>query len=713
MDAIDISTYRNVAASGYTGALSLDAGSTNVVKATQNGSVTALGRLFNTSACQRMSRAVLNDFKNSLVKAYGEGTAAMALDHTFTGLYESLWPRNGEKARNITIPKVTADLIRETLKWADQEQINKFNDREMQTQASTRLDELLNQTPLSNQERDDLAAALGHARDILTNKSQLSEMERRQLMRVEAKLADLNAKDLAQPNNRSVRTTVNRWIESGRQALVEQLDKAGIAGENKDRILGAYDAEVRQTLEIRLASVGDNDKSFNFSPFTFTQKELKNLCGSICSLTKTCVKHALANMSRETRPDFKFDKSNFKDLIKQKRHYLTNTDENSWNVINKTFSVKMGGETVSIACRQTPVKQIPGNEDVYGANSPLKGNNCHDTTSSHLLNGYSSSITVNNKTVKCYRSATFSPYGLEDATQRRNAGVNRAVEFVKSIFRDRADLLEKVNHADGDRIEVPFTITSVGLLTPALFTKERGMVADQFAIWDEINRLAQAGDEKLQLTLNGKTVVLKPTVLSFNFGVNSFALGNHLSDGITGWGQVNARNNQALTELLNLANQRLQGNPPPVKAENQAAVRVLIEQITHMKDNPSIYKNDNNEAYKMSSRIALLTDLLDESPAFNCKSGKDRTGVNYTDYAFLATLVALGKPIPEPGAELTFDEQALYRSIMMQNGNLEIQRDNTGFEGYKAVTDMTSTQNRMGGGDNMAAMAGAAELVSK
>ena len=114
--------------------------------------------------------------------------------------------------------------------------------------------------------------------------------------------------------------------------------------------------------------------------------------------------------------------------------------------------------------------------------------------------------------------------------------------------------------------------------------------------------------------------------------------------------------------------------------------------------NGKTYKNDHNEAYKAPARIAVLAHLLGGVPAWNCKSGKDRTSVMDVECKFIVTLVAMGKPVPEPGAQLTPEQVALHRELFLQAGNLELQEYNTGVAGYKSLTEVSSNVTRTGKG---------------
>ena len=718
----DISAYRNAAASGYTGALALDA-QAQIIKASKNASVTGLGRFFNTRACQRMSQAVLNDFKQALVAAYGAGTAAQALEGTLGGnVYETLWPREGAAARHAKIPKFTVDKLKEALRNADLAVFDGFGAAgEVRNRATNRLNELLVQEPLSDQERDDLIDKLETAKSRLEENGLEAADNGALHFRIRQRLVDLRARHLSRPTNGDVRKTVDRWIACGRTALERQLDNAqGISPDVRLALLAAYERDVQTDLTNRLAGSPDAGAAFAFSKATFTKDELKNFCGLVCERTKASVKRHLASLPRATRPDFHFSDSAFRAAIKAERHRSVNADATSWNTIAKNFTVKMDGQELRLTSTLTPARRIANNQNVYGADE-IGGVNCHDSSNPHVVNCWSTELQVNGRRVcSAHRSATLSAYGCGDPRVRQRNGINRAVEYVKTIFRSREDLQAIVELARQDNrrtVEVPFDVVSIGLLTPALVGSggERGMVDDQFRIWDAINAMALTDSDKLEINEGGMTIRLKPNVLSLNLGVNTAALNYHLPDSFAGWGMANERNGRAIDEVLGWVPDQLTKLENQGGEANQAKIRAILtlhRQIAAMRADPSAYKRESGEAYKLASRLTLLTDLLGKSAIFNCKSGKDRTGVNDTEYKFLATLAALGKPIPEPGAELTNEQQALYRAIMLQGGNLEVQRDNTGFEGYKAVTDMASTQNRMGA-DYVPAMKKASGVVSK
>ena len=112
----------------------------------------------------------------------------------------------------------------------------------------------------------------------------------------------------------------------------------------------------------------------------------------------------------------------------------------------------------------------------------------------------------------------------------------------------------------------------------------------------------------------------------------------------------------------------------------------------------------------MASRIAVLTYLLGGVPAWNCKSGKDRTGMMDVECKFLATLAVLGKDIPEPGAQLNAEQKMLYRNLLLQSGNHEMQKYNTGIAGYK-LEGVGSITERIGDIASRRMFLGASKIV--
>jgi len=131
-----------------------------------------------------------------------------------------------------------------------------------------------------------------------------------------------------------------------------------------------------------------------------------------------------------------------------------------------------------------------------------------------------------------------------------------------------------------------------------------------------------------------------------------------------------------------------QNTPHPPKW-NQVAL--LGQQIHQIWESDS-YRTAGEDPYKIVSRIALVTHMIGNDPAFNCKSGKDRTGNLDVEVKHLALeLDALAHDadvtsddlVPEVNHELTDAEKHNRLEISVHGPNHRAQQLNTGVSGFK------------------------------
>ena len=95
------------------------------------------------------------------------------------------------------------------------------------------------------------------------------------------------------------------------------------------------------------------------------------------------------------------------------------------------------------------------------------------------------------------------------------------------------------------------------------------------------------------------------------------------------------------------------------------------------------YRAGGGDPFKMVSRLALVGHLMGETPLFNCKSGKDRTGQLDAEVKFLATAAdENGGRVPPPDESME-TWRPVRNDFVFNTGNLEMQRLNTGLPGYK------------------------------
>lgn len=95
------------------------------------------------------------------------------------------------------------------------------------------------------------------------------------------------------------------------------------------------------------------------------------------------------------------------------------------------------------------------------------------------------------------------------------------------------------------------------------------------------------------------------------------------------------------------------------------------------------YRAGGGDPFKMVSRLALVGHLMGETPLFNCKSGKDRTGQLDAEVKFLATAADENGGRVPPSDESMETWRPVRNDFVFNTGNLEMQRLNTGLPGYK------------------------------
>ena len=100
------------------------------------------------------------------------------------------------------------------------------------------------------------------------------------------------------------------------------------------------------------------------------------------------------------------------------------------------------------------------------------------------------------------------------------------------------------------------------------------------------------------------------------------------------------------------------------------------------------------EPYKMVSRLAFLTHLMGESVAFNCKSGKDRTGQLDAEVKQMAADADETGTVPLPDRPVDEAIRRRKTDFALNTGNLEMQRLNTGLPGFK-LKKVPPLQNQM------------------
>lgn len=292
---------------------------------------------------------------------------------------------------------------------------------------------------------------------------------------------------------------------------------------------------------------------------------------------------------------------------------------------------------------------------------------------------------------KGVRHGILSPYGLNAHSDDRFEGAkNRALEVATAALFARPDLVREAEQGK----TVSLKLTSTSLVTGG-HGGEKTLLNDQMLAWKCLADapvlhlpLRNAAGEHYHAEVNLE-------VAAFNFGVNELALKANL-----GWRQADGFNQEALNTLLGddlretavlqgWAGRYLSDHPG---AENAHRVRVLCQQLKRMWAEKS-YHRDGGEPYKAALRVSLLAYEIGAVPCWNCKSGKDRTGMLDAElkrevikiHQQKLALMPQYQMISTPGAPLDKEEQQLFQTILRHGGNREVQQYNTGAFGNKVI----------------------------
>jgi hypothetical protein len=316
---------------------------------------------------------------------------------------------------------------------------------------------------------------------------------------------------------------------------------------------------------------------------------------------------------------------------------------------------------------------------------------------------------------------------------RRKAALNRAREVLLSEVTGNPDLLQRINEGR------PVTFNSFSLLTPdplrAFLSKhfpglvpasdnEMRMLADQEQAWIDLQAELDSGG----MEINGEPV--KARINAMNIGVNPLALqklGPLSRDLTSGWANTHTHNEASIKAMIGdfgddenfqpggrlkdeLEYKQSQLNELRIKLtgleystkknksddinkiqqeiteieRSMKAMQSLASQIATIWQNES-YQQGGREPYKLAARLAMLSSLMSEATAFNCKSGKDRTAQLDIELKFLAFQIYSGDgTVPEPDRERsTLEKKQLAAFIFKDESRRQMQVYNTGVGGSK------------------------------
>ena len=340
-----------------------------------------------------------------------------------------------------------------------------------------------------------------------------------------------------------------------------------------------------------------------------------------------------------------------------------------------------------------------------------------------------------------------NPKAAQRAAQTMRAQAGRDMASEMAVAALVADPEKLRNALDGETVDVALSSISVLTpdslrnLAGSASSDEKTMLNHQA---EALRQLAARNPVELRVRDDDgalRTVSVNVRLRQFNFGVNAGAVGRAQAGPVSipsqtpgwrnlmGWGFAMERNNPQLQRLFGEANVSELGGDVAGRlflmrrdAEQIAAEVDDIEDYIAMQDGEDTsdldeeaamqraqlaslnkrietlhsaarqaksiwasndYRRGGGDPFKMVSRLALVGHLMGETPLFNCKSGKDRTGQLDAEVKFLAAAAdESGGSVPAPDESMEA-WRPVRNEFVFNTGNLEMQRLNTGLPGYK------------------------------
>ena len=313
----------------------------------------------------------------------------------------------------------------------------------------------------------------------------------------------------------------------------------------------------------------------------------------------------------------------------------------------------------------------------------------------HAANLWSTKLLASDDTVLfngIRHSSLSSPDLGED--ERAESAKNKVAEVI------RAALLSKYEKEINDSIlnnkeltePLDLKLTSTSLLTLMDFKFAKIKETEKTQFEDQMKAFSNAKESLKGIEINGKKIPIKFDFIQFSTGINNIALGESIflkAINSSGWNEADKINRNSLITLIG----SLDENSDPLgwageylQRENvtqlqKDKVTLLVNEIRSI-FNSKMHHTENNDRFALPKRLVLLTHLIDATPAFNCKSGKDRTGMIDAEVKALAAHLSTQKDSKKLSTEMGKPELFPFYFDPI---NFDVQSLNSGLSGNKVM----------------------------
>ncbi len=388
--------------------------------------------------------------------------------------------------------------------------------------------------------------------------------------------------------------------------------------------------------------------------------------------------------------------------------------------LNQAFDTKMGTNTFG-----------QYGTTGYSSMTPKMSKEEMPTGRSRLINGWMTEFSKDGSVsadplFSAFRSGVLTERGIKDDDERATAARGKAWELLQAmaIAYVKSSRYRPSSHTEGTNPGEPVTIPVV---TTGLLTGVVGKFGDAKMINEHraaLEHWQNAGPQ--QVDLGTRQVWVRFNIMNFNFAVNAgrrldtssqsinnasieklgvlkdetlLALGDELNNSRLEVARlqqarfINARSRMRIQDLTNKNKKIL---------TDMAKIKQLWALVTAER------KKHRREPYRMPALISNLGHLLGAMVHYNCMSGKDRTGMTDSESKFMAfqmdDMVSqqienmedsdawanqtgssedIGPVLPEYKSVMSNTHSEAGMKMIFQSGNLEIQKLNTQFGGYK------------------------------